>query len=462
MPLQIPRLRRWLVLAAVLLILIVARAYIHRRTQARDVLKQIPGKMNLDIQQTAEGFKVSKSEEGRTLFTVQASRAVQFKLAGRAELRNVKITLYGRDSSRYDQIYGDNFAYDPQTGDVTAKGEVRIDLEANPEGLLKPDQSKPVQMKNPIHLVTRDLVFNQKTGNAVTSAKVELHMPEAAGSAVGMHYTARSNILTLDSQVDLAMATSSNTRLHAQRAILSKEPRQVVLDAAHLTHGPQRMFTQKATVFLREDNTVDHVLASEGVEAETTGNSPMQARATQAEFTINPAQDGLSRVLFSGDVQLESTGARPSRVNAGRLHVDFAGRNQISKVRAEDNVKLVEFGGDAGVPARLHKEDPASAKDTQQIEVSAPAMDFFMAKGRHLERAETSPGGRIVVLPSKGEGSTTTLTAGRFEARFDDQSRLRSIHGAPDAKIVNTSPGEPDRVSTSETIDVSMLPTGGV
>ena len=39
---------------------------------------------------------------------------------------------------------------------------------------------------------------------------------------------------------------------------------------------------------------------------------------------------------------------------------------------------------------------------------------------------------------------------------------MRSIHGAPDARIVNTAPGEPERVSTSESIDVSMLPTGGV
>ena len=468
MPLQIPRLRRWLVLAAVVLILIVARAYIHRRTQARDVLKHIPGKMNLDIQQTAEGFKVSKSAEGRTLFTIQASKAVQFKLGGRSELRSVKITLYGRDASRYDQIYGDDFAYDPQTGDVTAKGEVRIDLEANPEGLFKPDQSKPSQMKNPLHLVTRDLVFNQKTGNAVTSAKVELRMPQAAGSAVGLHYSAKDNVLTLDSQVDLAMANSTNTSVHAQRAVLTKEPRQVVLVAAHLTHGPQRMLAQKATLFLREDNTVDHVLASDGVEAEVAGKSPMHARATQAEFTVNPAQDGLSRVLFSGNVQLESTGERPSQVNAGRLRFDFAGRNQVRKVRAEDNVKLVEFGADAGVPARLHDREVASSREAaspkvgQQIEISAPAVDFFTANGKHLERAETSSGGRIVVLPTQGEGSATTLTAGKFEARFDDQSRMRSIRGAPDARIVNTAPGEPERVSTSESIDVSMLPTGGV
>src|SRR6266481_8367359 len=146
MPLEIPRLRRWFALAAIVATLAVLGVYVHRRSQIRDVLKNVPGKMGVDIQQTAEGFKVSKSEQGHTLFTIQASKAVQFKLGGRAELHNVKITLYGRDTSRYDQIYGDDFSYDPQTGDVIAKGEVRIDLEANPEGLLKPDQSVPVAM----------------------------------------------------------------------------------------------------------------------------------------------------------------------------------------------------------------------------------------------------------------------------------------------------------------------------
>src|SRR5215470_514939 len=234
MPLVIPRLRRWVVFAAGLLCLVVAGAYIHRRRQASNVFKQIPPKMNVDIQQTAEGFKVSKSDQGRTLFTVQASKAVQFKTGGKAELHHVTIILYGRDSSRYDQIYGDDFAYDPQTGDVTAKGEVRIDLEANPEGILKPDQSKPSEMKSPIHLVTRELVFNQKTGNAVTPAKVELRMPQAAGSAVGVYYTASNNTLRLDSQVDLAMNVPANTKLRADGAILTKEPREVVLDGAHV------------------------------------------------------------------------------------------------------------------------------------------------------------------------------------------------------------------------------------
>src|SRR6201984_333825 len=204
MAFEIPRLRRWFALGAIAVSLVVAGAYIHRRHQARDAFKHIPGKIGINIQQTAEGFKVSKSEQGRTLFTIQASKAVQFKLGGRAELHNVTITLYGRDASRYDQIYGDDFAYDPQSGDVTAKGVVRIDLEAKPEGLLKPDQSKPTMMKNPIHLVTRDVVFNQKTGDAFTPAQVELQMPQVGGSARGLHYRDRDKLLTPALQVGAA------------------------------------------------------------------------------------------------------------------------------------------------------------------------------------------------------------------------------------------------------------------
>src|SRR5215470_16627757 len=249
MPLAIPRLRRWLVAAALALSLVVAGVYLHRRRQVHDVLKQLPGKMNVEIQQTAEGFRVSKSEQGRTLFTVQASKAVQFKLGGRAELHNVTITLYGRDSSRYDQIYGDDFAYDPQSGDVTAKGEVRIDLEANPEGILKPDQAVPDAMKNPIHLVTSNLLFNQKTGNAFTPAKVELRMSQASGLAIGVHYAAKDNVLTLDSHLDLALTGARKATLQASRGVISKDPRQVVLEEPRLTQGPQRMEAHRAILF---------------------------------------------------------------------------------------------------------------------------------------------------------------------------------------------------------------------
>src|ERR1700757_2236272 len=200
MPLKVYRLRRLLAVTAIVLTLVVAGMYFYARSKATNALKSIPGKIGIEIKQTANGFQFSKSNGNRTLFTVQASDVKQFKLNGNAELHNVNIILYGRDSSRFDQIYGEDFAYNQKTGDVTANGEVQIDLVANPAGLASPDQATPKELKNPIHLRTRNLVFNKNTGNAATAARVEFRTPQATGWAVGVTYAGKSNTLTLSSQ----------------------------------------------------------------------------------------------------------------------------------------------------------------------------------------------------------------------------------------------------------------------
>ena len=143
MTLPVSRLRRWFALGAILMVMTVAGMYFYAQWRVRQLVHVIPAKIGLDIQQTAEGFSISKSAEGRTLFTVSASKAVQFKGGGRVELHNVKIVVYGKDASRFDQITGDDFEYDPASGDVNAKGTVLIDLEANPEGMRHSDQSPP-------------------------------------------------------------------------------------------------------------------------------------------------------------------------------------------------------------------------------------------------------------------------------------------------------------------------------
>jgi len=78
----------------------VAGMYFYARLSLRQAVHNVPAKLGLDIQQTAEGFAISKSVEGRTLFTVSASKAVQFKEGGRAELHNVKIVIYFNEGDR--------------------------------------------------------------------------------------------------------------------------------------------------------------------------------------------------------------------------------------------------------------------------------------------------------------------------------------------------------------------------
>src|SRR6202162_5145269 len=105
---SVSRLRRWFALSAMLMIAIVAGMYLYARMRMHKIVHEIPAQIGMDIQQTAEGFSISKSVAGRTQFTVSASKAVQFKQGGRAELHNVKIIVFGKDSSRFDRITGDD------------------------------------------------------------------------------------------------------------------------------------------------------------------------------------------------------------------------------------------------------------------------------------------------------------------------------------------------------------------
>src|SRR5580700_7167102 len=213
MPLPVYHLRRWLIVIAALFTATVAGMYFYARMRQRNVLKELPNKIGIDIKQTAAGFQFSKSDGKRTLFTVQAGSLKQFQLDGSAELHNVSIVLYGRDSSRFDQIYGDDFSYDKKSGNVTGHGEVQIDLEANPTGGTGPDQSTPRELKNPIHLETRDLVFNQESGDATTDARVDFRTPQATGWAVGVLYSGKTNTLTLNSQIHVRMVGQRAARL---------------------------------------------------------------------------------------------------------------------------------------------------------------------------------------------------------------------------------------------------------
>jgi len=496
MPLKVYRLRRLLAATAVLLTLVVTGMYFYARHRATDVLKSIPGKIGYDIKQTASGFQFSKSDGKRTLFTVQASDFKQFKLNGNAELHNVSIVLYGRDSSRFDQIYGDDFAYNEKTGDITAKGDVQIDLVANPSGLGSPDQSTPKELKNPIHLKTRDLVFNKNTGNAATAARVEFRTPQASGWAVGVAYLGKSNVLTLLSQIHVVLQGPDAALIEADRGIITNDPREIALDHPHLKRHDGTLNADRALFELGVENQVERILAIGNVTTDTRvqtaklagaatnpsapvdftfppqsiqqQSSELRSRADEAEFLLAGKQDLLRTATLTGNVHFEQTGAQPMQGDAGRAILDFAGQNQLQKVHALDGVRLSQHA-DAG-----NKSDAeGSAAGPQDFDLTARGIDFAVAGGHILQNAVTSGAAQITIAqaqpsaPATPVSSTqrTVITAGKFTALFastDGRNHLTSVHGAPNARIVSSSPGQPDRISTSESVDATFLAQGGI
>jgi len=493
MPLPVSRLRLWFALGAILMIATVAGMYFYARWRVRKAVHDVPAKVGLDIQQTAEGFSISKSVEGRTLFTVSASKAVQFKGGGHAELHNVKIVIYGKDAGRFDQITGDDFEYDPASGNVTAKGTVLIDLEANPEGMRHSDQTPPEQTRAPIHLETNGLVFNKNTGDASATGKVVFQTPQASGSAVGIEYVAKAGTMHLLSAVVVAVSRPQAVHLNADHGLISKQPRQVLLTGVRMTREQKQLQSDHATFFLREDNTVDRILAEGDVRSEfhgralsnsktsnsETSNPETHARSDRAELFLTGTRNQLATAILSGNVQLASQGPQPAEAAAGRVTLHFAGQQMLETVHAEDGVRLSQKKSPSGTGAAVMSSALSSARvggaQDQDVEMTAPVMDFIVKGGRRLERAETS-GPPQIVITQPGANQKTVVTAAKFTAKFTEKNRLATLHGEPDAKIVSSmivsskiggskiggAPGQPDRVSTSQMLDVVFRPEGGV
>ena len=87
MPLDPKRLRHWFAAAALSVLAVSLAYYLYGRLRAGRNLERASASLGIEIQQSTQGFTLSKSEAGRTIFTVHASKALQYKQGGRAELR---------------------------------------------------------------------------------------------------------------------------------------------------------------------------------------------------------------------------------------------------------------------------------------------------------------------------------------------------------------------------------------
>jgi lipopolysaccharide export system protein LptA len=242
-----------------------------------------------------------------------------------------------------------------------------------------------------------------------------------------------------------------------------------------MTREQQQMQSDHATFFLRGDNTVDRILAEGDVESELHGRSETHERSDRTELFLTGTRNQLTTAILSGNVRLatqgaQNQGAQPADAAAGRVTLHFAGQQMLETVQAEDGVRLSQTNSQTGaVVASSALSSPSSSPtkgdaQNQDIEMTAPVMDFIVKDGRLLERAETS-GPPQIVITQPGANQKTVVTAAKFTAKFTEKNRLATLHGEPDAKIVSSkigAPGQSDRVSTSKMLDVVFLPEGGV
>ncbi|HWC18060.1 MAG TPA: LPS export ABC transporter periplasmic protein LptC [Terriglobales bacterium] len=482
MPSFFSRLRVWFGISALLMIAVVAGFYMYARYRVERAVHNLPAKLGVNIQQNTEGFTYSQAAGGHTIFSISASNAVRYKAGGKAELHNVKIVSYGRNSDRLDEITGDDFEYDAQSGDVTAKGKVGIQLQAIEAGKSSPEIPGK-KIGSPLHLDTSGLVFNQKTGLAHTSELITFQLPQGRGSAVGATYDSKKNIFSLHSDIHLLTSGPKPVNLHASSALFQQESQEVMLENFRAESGIRHLEAQHVTLHLRDDNTVERADASGGVDAHILGERSAQLHTANAAFIFGPQNQATSGRL-TGGVSWETHGAKASRGNAGEVLLAFGRDNQIRSAQLRQRVQLLQLPPEQGgsekaranekpvsgtgpVPATANQRMGIQTPSTkpQETEFHGDGLDLQIAEGSRLQKA-TSVGAAQIIL---GDGQAaqgvadsakgkTVIDAGGFEAKFSGENQITTLTGSAPVKIVSSAPGKPDRVSQSQDLLARFSP----
>src|SRR3984885_7619176 len=150
------RLRTWILALTGTLVAVIAIFFFYGRWQGRRFGHDLPDGLSSEIQQSTQGLTYSESRGPHTIYTLHASKAVQFKSDGHAELHDVSITLYSAQGAPANRIYGKAFDWDPVQGIARAMGEVQIDFQgaATPASQTAKAPAEDSESRSTVHVKT--------------------------------------------------------------------------------------------------------------------------------------------------------------------------------------------------------------------------------------------------------------------------------------------------------------------
>jgi lipopolysaccharide export system protein LptA len=456
MRVTIERLRSGiLVLAAALLVGILV-FFSYARWQVRHTLRDLPGKLGVEIQQSSEGFTFSKSQGGHTVFTLHAGKTVQYKGNGHARLQDVRITLYGEDGAPADHIYGNDFDYDPVSGVVQANGSVEIDLQM--PGASGPSATATaadeIGDKSTVHVKTADLVFNQKTGVASTPQRLEFRLPQAAGTATGATFNSATGLLVLASDVSFASSLNgSPLSVHAHHAQYDRASRLLYLLMDQTEYASTNSSSDQATVYFRPDGSASRMEAKGHVTI--VGDEGQRITSEAAHALLDLKSQPQQVVLDGGVLYVSDDPLRTVHGTAATGTLSFGPRATIQKAQLRTVVSIVDMEKPQPQPA--HAGPPTSRPYeslTRQIEAGQIDIDFSAGPDRHpvaqhiLGTGSASMHVRTLYAATPPE--ETSIEGDQLLATLQNGVALSSVQGTGHTRLTMLNPSGNRESSTGD------------
>lgn len=467
----VERLRISLVVVALGLVLLLVAAFFYTRWQVHRIARDLPARLGIQIQQSTEGFTYSKTEQGRTVFTLHAARAIQYRAGGHAILHDVRIQVFNPKDGLADTITGSQFEYDSLAGIVRSVDEARIDLHVPPDAsssqplsspLKKPlgalnTQTKQAQPDRMIQVVTHGLLFSTKTSTATTDGLLEFRLPQGSGQAVGAVYNTKQGQLLLKSKVEIHAQTQNGAAtIHAAQALYTQQGNRIHMDDASYSTAKESASARMVTLLLRSDGSAENINAQQDVRYHTANGQSISAHAMIAALDNRSrpqAAHFYGKILFQLQQPNQST-----QGSAGDGQFFFTKQGQLRQAVLDQNVKFQQTG---------------SVLSHRNLQANHLVVNFVPgADGRPELQLATATGDAIVhekslarqqsanlTHPGNAQSKDNTITAQQLVARFSHGNQLVRLEGKGNTQLQSiTANGDVD-TSTGDTLLALFSPS---
>lgn len=424
----IKQIQRLALAAVVGITLVLAVSYGVRRWQAYQARRAVPKSMPADIQQQAKEFNFSRSDQGRTLFTVRASRTIE--RAGQVTvLEEVVIHIFGRNGERDDEIHTGRCEYDAAgAGGIRCPGEVVVRLRGS--GPAGPDRARAIE------LTTVGVQFDPAQGVAWTDQPVRFSFPEGRGEAVGLRYEAHTGTALLEQQVSILVTRGANVPVQIRGAQLRYHAGAQTFELSpplELRVGDRVLTADRAEMVLDPNFRTQRVEAVGNVRARGVQDGrelTMRAERAVAEYGSNGL---IERLRASGQVEFDRQGPGAGETLRCREAVfTFEPSHRwIDRVVATGNAQLIS----------------RTAAETRELR--APVLELGLRLPERKQQLLTATQRGTLTLRRAG-GEQRTMTADRIQLQFEERQRLRSLAASGAVETQETRPGSPARASSSE------------
>jgi len=432
-------------------VIVVVGVYLQRSVRQSRAFRSAPALVSAGIQQQSADFSYSDVEQGRTVFTIRASHATQFKDQNRSLLEDVWITIYGKAGDRDDNIHTRECSYQPLSGAIRCTGEVQINIQGK-----NPASGNPAD--EALEIMTSDISFDRDTGEASTIQPVEFRFRGGGGHGVGILYRTHDSIMRIEHMVAFGLDPQPGAGGVPVNAVgnsleIRRGDRVAVLEGpATVRQGDREVTADRISVVLDENYRAQHAIA-DGHPVIHAVNGKLSVSANRFDAFLSP-QGWVERIIADGKIiGMRQAAGESERFSSAHAEVVMLPQGNLAK----------EMTATGGVTAESQRGSVSSVLKTDSMRLTFASADSpnSLSKQQPVrQRLETAETLAPATVESRNAVETTSLRAQRLVAKLGPEGKLDQLFGHSGVEIRRQATREAAQTGSSAELTVKFGANG--